>query len=129
MSGKIYITSIDALGRLEEVLGIFSQDVTEKIQSVARNMESQLAEIEGCCQELEREIGHWESEYEQADHEEDDIGYLVYKRQAAEEKLRQTQDLQRKAEEASENFQECFEVRQELSHLHSRQTRVCRTGL
>lgn len=107
MSGKIHITSFEALGRLEAVLGIFAEDVTDKIQSVGRNMENQLAEIDNRCQELEREIGYWESEYEQADFEEDDIGYLVYKRQEAEEKLHQAQNLQRQAEEASENFARC----------------------
>ena len=107
MGRNIHITSFEALGRLEAVLGIFSGDVIDKIQSIGRNMESQLAEIEGCCQELEREIGYWESEYEQADYEEDDIGYLVYKRQEAEEKLRRAQNLQRQVEEASENFARC----------------------
>lgn len=107
MSANIHITSFELLRRLEAVIGIFSEDVTDKIQSVGQNTENYLASIENRCQELEREISYWESEYEQASNEENDTGYLAYKCQEAGEKLYRTRNLQKQAEEASENFARC----------------------
>lgn len=107
MSSNIHVTSFETLHRLDAVLGIFSADLTDKIQSVARNMENQLSWIEERYQELEAELHRWESEYEQANQEDDDTGYLRYKLEEAEEKLRQARNLQRLTEEASENFARC----------------------
>lgn len=107
MSGNIYITSFEALQRFDTVLGIFSEDVSDKIQYIGKNMENHLVRLEDFCQELEREINYWDSECEQADIEEEDIAYLAYKREEIEEKLRHVRNLQRQAEEAAENFARC----------------------
>lgn len=106
MSGNIHITSFEALHYLAESFGVFSEDVRSKIQTVGRTMERQLSHIQDRCQQLEREVSYWENEYNNAD-EDDDTGYLSYKRQETEEKLYQLRNLQRQAEETSNNFARC----------------------
>jgi hypothetical protein len=103
MSGNIYITSFDSLRRLDEALGAFSEDVANKIQTIGRQAERRFAEIVRRCEELESELRYLQSEYDSAD-EDDDTGYLSYKIQETEEKLRQALNLQRQAEEAIENY-------------------------
>jgi hypothetical protein len=101
---KIHITSVEVLQRLDSALGKFSEDIQEKIEAAQRVCESQLAWIDERCRQLERELRHWEEEYDSADDDEDDTGYLAYKRDETAENLARARQLQRQVEETYENL-------------------------
>lgn len=104
MNGKIHVASIENLARLEAILGEFAEKTSETLDSFGRNVERRLEGLEEYCEQLERDAEYWDDQYETADDEEDDIGYLAYKRDEAQEKLQRARRTQRRVEESAENF-------------------------
>src|SRR5438128_324316 len=104
MDGRIYVGSIETLERLEVILGEFAERTSETLETFGREAGRRLAIIDEHCEECERVFDRCESEYESADSEEDDLGYLAYLRDEAQENLRQAKRWQQRIDESNENF-------------------------
>jgi hypothetical protein len=104
MDGKIHVASIENLARLEAILGDFAEKTSETLDSFGRRVERRLEGLEEYCEQLEREAEYWDDRYETADDDEDDIGYLAYKRDEAQEKLARARRTQHRVNESAENF-------------------------
>ena len=104
MDSKIYVGSIDTLENLERLLGVFADRASDSLEAFGRESERRMSAIDNYCADCQRELVQWESDYESADDEEDDIGYLAFKRDEAQEKLAQANHWQRRIEESNETF-------------------------
>ncbi|HEX8367715.1 MAG TPA: hypothetical protein VF604_04035 [Pyrinomonadaceae bacterium] len=82
MSRKIQVHSIEALQHLERILGMFAGKISETLDLAESNMQRKLDWLENCCRDLNDEAISCEEAYDSAD-EDDDIGYLAYKRDQA----------------------------------------------
>jgi len=104
MDSKIYVGSIETLEALERLLSSFAASTTDAIEAFGRESQRRIDIIDEYCADCQRSLDRWDAEYESADDEEDDIEYLAFKRDEAQEKLAQAQHWQRRIEESNENF-------------------------
>lgn len=85
----------------------FAQRIPDTLEAVESTIWRSIDEIEEFCQTLEMNLRQWESEYEMADDEVDDVSYIAFKRDEAEERLAEARRQQQRVSEAAHKLSGC----------------------
>jgi hypothetical protein len=104
MSEGADIASPEILAELCAALKRFSEQGQETLAAARRDIEQTLETLQDRCDERRRELVRCKQEYNSADPEEDDLGYLANRVEEAQDQLREANRWLRRSQEAYENF-------------------------
>lgn len=87
MSRGVHVTSFRALEELDIALARFASEGAEALQSVEPEINRKLELLERRREQCEQDVEYWQQMYDDADPEEDDVSYLFYRLEKAEDHL------------------------------------------
>ena len=104
MSDQIQVNSFRVLENLESAISIFSSRFSEVLRDAEREIERKRHLVDGAVQERKRAVSYWQREYDSADPEEDDIGYISRRLEEAEAELREGKRWQQRIDESFRDY-------------------------
>jgi len=99
MSNSISVTSLRSLEELETSMARFSSEVREAIEASERQIQKKTEVLDQIVADRRRALARWQSAYDEADYEDDDVGFIHRKLDEAEENLCEATQWQRRVEE------------------------------
>jgi hypothetical protein len=104
MSRQASVLSSEALEALDNALARFCDRAEEAMCAVEPEIGRGLDLLEERRLQWEREVERWQEEYDGADHEEDDIGYIRGRLEEAEEQLSAVERWQARVEDCHQDY-------------------------
>lgn len=104
MSKGVHVESLRALEDLRVSLARFASESAEALKSVERTARRTLELLDDRYRESQHEVMQCQEEYHSADPEEDDVSYLGYKLQQAEQHLQLVRYWRQRAEESAGDY-------------------------
>jgi hypothetical protein len=98
------VTSFSALEAFEMALSKFAYQAEAALEIVQPALDQKLRVLEARCQQCEAEVEAWQSTYDSADPEEDDMGHIAYRLDQAETKLNNVRFWQNRIEQALHEY-------------------------
>jgi hypothetical protein len=123
MSKSISVTSLRSLEELETSIARFSSEVREAIEASERQIQKKTEVLDQIVADRRRAVARWQSAYDEADYEENDIGFIQRKLEEAEENLREATRWQRQVEERCAEYNKRAKQVAYLGREHSDKAR------
>ncbi|MCU1263948.1 MAG: hypothetical protein JWM21_266 [Acidobacteria bacterium] len=117
------MTSLRALEELEASIARFSSEVLEGIEATEHEIQRKAEVLDQIVADRRRALAGWQATYDEADDEEDDVGFIQRKLEEAEEGFREARQWQRKVEELCGGYDKCAKQTAFLGDGHSDKAR------
>lgn len=104
MSNSINVTSLNSLEELETSIARFSSELREAVESAQHQIQRKAELINEIVDARRRAVAGWQSAYDSADDEEDDVGLIRRQLEEAEADFRMAQQWQRRVEEVCQDY-------------------------
>lgn len=124
MTKGAHVTSFQSLQELEVALERFSSRCLDALEAVEPEIRRKIDELEERRRQFKREISRWQRAYDEADSEEDDIGFISRKIEEAEDNLRNVRRWQKRVEEHYEEYTRRAKRAVEISTDHTTEARM-----
>ncbi len=124
MSNGINVESLQSLEELETSTARFSAEMQEGIAATERQLQRKMEQLDQIVADRDRVVAEWQSAYDGADDEDDDVGFIQRKLAEAEDDLRQANQWQRRLEEACAEYKKHARLASYLADEHSNRARA-----
>jgi hypothetical protein len=124
MSNGLNVESLQSLEELETLTARFSSEMQEGIAAIERQIQRKMEQLDQIVADRHRAVAEWQSTYDGADEEEDDVGFIQRKLAEAEDNLRHANQWQRRLEEAYAEYGKHARLANYLADEHSAKARA-----
>jgi hypothetical protein len=104
MSGQIEVNSLSALENLEAAIARFSSRFSEALADAEREIARKRDRLDEITDGRRRAVSYWRQVYDAADPEEDDVGAIARRLEAAEDGLTEARRWQARVEELCDGY-------------------------
>jgi len=124
VSNSINVTSIGSLEELERSIGHLSSEVRDGIEAAERQIKRKKEILDEIAEDRRRSVAGWQSAYDSADDEDDDVGLIQRKLEEAEENFREARQWQGRMAELCAGYERCLAQTSYLANEQSDKARV-----
>ena len=128
MAKSVAITSFQLLEELDDALARYAARSLEAISEAEREIETKLADIDRIALDREMEANRWRRTYDEADSEEDDIGFIQRRLEEAEDALQEAMQWRSRTEESYSAYRSRSKQAVHLADEHTAKARVFLKG-